>query len=740
MTGTLLLAPRRAIFQSGSAGAWRIAATALVLLTRMTSGQAQAGTEPTSQSQDTGGLPEAVTALPEVVVQGHYENAVGTSNAASQGAVNGALLQDMPLLRPGDVLQTVPGMVVTQHSGDGKANQYFLRGYNLDHGTDFATTLDGVPVNMPTNAHGQGYSDLNYLIPELVERIEYLKGPYFAAYGDFSAAGAADIRYRTSLPQNFADLTVGSFDYRRALLVGSTSLARLGLAPKTDSQWSEVMAGATVLGAVEIEDYDGPWTVPEDLHKFNSLFRVSSGSGTRGWSLDAGYYNAQWDATDQVPLSLIESGELSRFSALDPTDGGNTEREVLSAEWHDYYAQGYTKVALYGVRYRLQLFSDFSYYELRPTTGDQFEQWEHRDFFGGQVIQGWNHEFHGRDSVTEVGLQVRHDNVDVGLSNTEARTPFQTVSDSEVSETEAGVWLQDSTAWTSWFRSLAGVRYQNIAMNMTAVVPSQNSGTASASATLPKLSLIFGPWSSTELFLNWGRGFHSNDARGVIGKIDPTTLLPAAPVPAIVSALGKELGLRTEAVPGLQSSLALWSLNSNSELVYNADSDIGSTTPNGATKRYGVEWNNHIVAGRYFLFDADLAWTHARYSVNNDNGQPGDLVANAVSKVALLRATVQSLGSWTADLEMRYIGPYPLSQDGTLTTPSSTVVNLRVQREISPKCAVALDVLNALNRQYYDIAYEQDYRISPTAPLVPNGVTVHPGEPRELRFTLKLRF
>jgi hypothetical protein len=676
--------------------------------------------------------------LDPVLVNGHYDAAVGNSDAASQGVVQGELLRDMPLLRPGEVLETVPGLVVTQHSGDGKANQYFLRGYNLDHGTDFASAIDGVPVNLPSNAHGQGYSDLNDVIPELVERIDYLKGPYFAQSGDFSSAGSADIRYRTSLENNIASLTLGSFDYRRALLAGSTPLTDLGKAPQSAS--ATPGTGPMALAAIEVQDYNGPWTLPEDMHKVNSVLRLSDGSAVGGWSIDANYYEAHWNSTDQVPLALIESGQLGRYSALDPTDGGDTAHEGLSAEWHAHGEQGYTRLAAYAQRYRLQLFSDFSFYELRPATGDQFEQWENRDFLGGEFVQGWNHGAWGRDSITEAGLQLRHDNIHVGLQDTEARIAFATVSDDEVSQTEAGAYVQNATSWTNWLRSLVGVREQTIAMNLHAQVLAQNSGTASGSRTLPKLSLVLGPWQQTELFANWGRGFHSNDARGVIDRIDPTTLLAAKPVPALVGALGEEIGLRTEAIAGLQSSVALWSLNSDSELVYNADSDIGSTTPNGASRRYGLEWNNHLARGRHFLFDADLAWTHARYAVNNDNGQLGDFIPNAVSKVARLRATAKALGPWLADAETRFIGSYPLSQDGKLTTPSATVTNVRVQRVMAPNCDLMLDLLNVFNRQYFDIAYEQDYRVSLHSPIVPDGVSVHPGEPRELRVSLRLKF
>jgi hypothetical protein len=670
-----------------------------------------------------------------ILIEGHYDNAVGTSEAASQGTVTGTLLEDIPLLRPGEVLETVPGLVVTQHSGDGKANQYFLRGYNLDHGTDFATRIDGVPVNMPTNAHGQGYSDLNYLIPELVARIDYFKGPYFADAGDFSAAGVADIRYRSRLDQNLADVTVGSFGYRRALLAGSvplTSARADGVAQST--------AGANALGALELQDSNGPWTVPEGLHKVNGLLRLSGGSADTGWSAGGAYYDANWTATDQVPLALIQSGQLGRFSSLDPTDGGGTGRQILSGEWHHRDDQAYTRVSAFAQRYRLQLFSNFTFFELRPATGDEFEQAEHRTFFGFQALHGWNHGAFGHDSITEGGLQVRHDDVHVSLLDTEARVVLRTVSDDQVGETETGVYAQNTTRWTPWLRTLAGLREQLITVNIDALAIPNNSGSASASKPLPKLSLIFGPWHRTEFFINAGRGFHSNDARGVIGKIDPTTGLRASPVPALVVSTGKELGMRTEALRGLQSSVALWSLNNDSELVYNPDSEIGSTSPNAASRRYGVEWNNHWIPGRHFLLDADLAWTRARYAINNANGRPGDFIPNAVSKVALFRATAQHLGPWSASWETRFIGAYPLSQNGSLTAPSALVTNLRLQRELSPGFAVSLDVLNLFDRDYYDIAYEQDYRVTPSGPIVPDGISVHPGEPRQLRATLKLRF
>jgi outer membrane receptor protein involved in Fe transport len=683
--------------------------------------------------------PSTQSELPTMLVTGHYDTAVGTSDAASEGVAEGSALQDIPMLRPGEVLETVPGLVVTQHSGDGKANQYFLRGYNLDHGTDLATFVDDTPVNMPTNAHGQGYSDLNFLIPELIDQISYRKGPYYPQYGDFASAGAVDIRYRDALDSNIANITSGTYGYYRALFAGSCTVTELTCASPSGERSGPDGSGLRVLGAVELLEENGPWTLPEGLRKVNGLVRLSGGTAATGWSMDAIVYAARWNSTDQVPLALIESGQLGRFSALDPTDGGDSGRDVISGEWHMMDDAGYAKAAFYLEHYRLQLWSDFTYFELRPATGDQFEQEEHRNIFGGKLVKGWNQTLLGRESVTEVGLQIRHDNIDVGLVDTEDRRVFATVSNEIVDETEAGLYVQNTTFWIPWLRSLVGLRGDQISMDATSLSTPRNSGSASGSKLSPKLSLIFGPWDRTEFFFDAGKGFHSNDARGVIDRVDPTTGLPASSVPALVGSFGKEIGVRSEFVPGLQSSLALWSLNSDSELDYNADSDIGSTSPNAASKRHGVEWNNHLIEGKHLLVDLDLAWTHARYAEENQNGELGDMIPNAVGKVGIFRVTLQNFGPWTFGLETRYIGPYPLSQDGSLTASSAIVTNLRLKDEITHRVSVFLDVLNVFNRPYYDIEYEQDYRVTPSSPIVPTGITVHPGEPREFRVTLSVK-
>jgi len=658
----------------------------------------------------------AAAAAQQVEIDGHYDNGVGTSDAASQGTVRGERLTDLPLLRPGEVLETVPGLVVTQHSGDGKANQYFLRGYNLDHGTDFATWVDGLPVNMPTNAHGQGYTDLNFLIPELVERIDYRKGPYFAEDGDFSSAGSARLQYRESLAHDLLDLAAGSDGYRRLLLAGSTPLPSL--------------AGARVLGAFEAQRDDGPWTTPEGVRKYNGVLRLGGGDALRGWSVTALAYTNHWTSTDQVPLALIEDGQLGRWSAMDPTDGGNSTRAAVSGQWHAHDERGYTTLAAYAQHDTLKLWSNFTDFEDDTTHGDQFEQSEARNMLGGRAVRGWQHGLFGADSTTEAGLQLRRDHVDLGLLHTQARVALSTTRDDHVGETALGAWLQNTTTWLPWLRTLAGLRADRVDMDDDDRLGGAR-GHAAGTKRSPKLSLVLGPWAKTEFFANAGRGFHSNDARGVVGSRGSGDA-----VPALVASRGAELGLRTQVVPGLQTSLAFWRLDSDSELVYAADQ--GGTEANGASKRHGIELNNHLVLGRGLLVDADMAWTHARYADANANGAQGDLIGNAVGRVGLLGLTLRPGGPWSAGLVTRFIGAYPLSQDGVLRAPSAIVSNLQVTRALGPRVSLRLDVLNLFDRRFYDIAYAQDYRVAPGAAVQPEGVTVHPGEPREFRIGLAL--
>ena len=685
--------------------------------------QAAAPNPPSADAVTIAQVPPDVTVTSRVEVLGHYDNAIGSSDAASQGSIRAELIKARPALRPGEVLEFVPGMVVTQHSGDGKANQYFLRGFNLDHGTDFATSVGGMPVNMPSHAHGQGYTDLNFLIPELVQRMDYRKGPYFARSSDFASAGAADIRYRNSLDAPFAQLTLGQNGYRRGLAGGS----------------AEATPGITLLGAIELMQNDGPWTVPEGLRRANGLISASTGTAARGWTASLMGYDARWTATDQVPQRLIDGGRyqgrpFGRFDSLDPSDGGATSRYSLSGEWHHNSNDGTaTRVSAYAMRYRLQLWSNFSYALDRPVEGDQFLQRDSRSVMGLAASHALSHSLAGLPARTEFGAQLRRDSIRVGLFDTEARQINATTRDDELRETLFGLYGQSAVELTPWLRTIVGLRVDHLRNRVSALSLAANSGATRGTQVSPKLSLIAGPFAKTEFFVNAGRGLHSNDARGTTITTDPRTGGAVDKVPPLVASRGFELGARSEFIPGLQSSIALWKLDFDSELVYIGDA--GATEASAASRRKGVEFNNRWTPLPWLLLDADLAWTHARFT-------NGDRIPNAVDRVVSMGASLRDLGPWSASLQWRYLGAGALVEDNSVRSIPSITANLRISRSLQPllgkDSALTLDAFNLFNRQVNDIQYV--YRSQPRGLAAADDRHVHPAEPRTVRLTLRVGF
>ena len=660
---------------------------------------------------------EEAAAAQTVTVVGNYNNAVGTSDAASQGTVTSNLIASRPALRTGELLEFVPGMIVTQHSGDGKANQYFLRGFNLDHGTDFATFVDGMPVNMRTHAHGQGYSDLNFLIPELVQRIDYKKGTYFADEGDFASAGAAHIRLADSLPAGIASLSMGSYGYQRAVLADSFAAIN-----------------GTVLYGLEINRNNGPWDTPEKVRKYSGTLRYSQGTQEDGFSITAMAYKNNWNSTDQIPLRAVQSGLIDRFGAIDPTDGGATSRYSLAYAMHKRSQDSIVEMDAYVVQSTLDLFSNFTYFLGNPADGDQFNQSEHRRMGGFNASKTWLSEIAGLDMRNKIGLQTRYDKLSpVGIYNTVAQQRTSTIRQDEVKEASAGFYAENTIQWLPKFRSIAGLRYDTYHFDVNSSIQG-DSGKANDHITSPKLSLIFGPWDKTEYFINYGRGFHSNDARGTT-----QTRLPdgsaSTPVTPLVKTKGGELGVRTEIVPGLQSSLALWRLDIASELVFVGDA--GETEPSRASRRTGIEWNNHYIAAPWLLFDLDLAASRARYTQHD---VVGDYIPGSLDKVASFGVTVTDIGRWYGGLELRYFGPRPLIEDNSVRSASTTLAYARLGYKVAANTKLTLDVFNLFDKQASDIDYYYQSRLNGEAAEGVNDIHFHPVEPRTVRLTLVHNF
>ncbi len=662
---------------------------------------------------------------PPVEVIGHYETGIGTSDAASQGSANAKLILERPTLRAGEVLEFVPGMIVTQHSGSGKANQYYLRGFNLDHGTDFAVYVDGMPVNMRSHGHGQGYADINFVIPELVSRIDFRKGPYFAEEADFASAGAAHFRLYDQMKQGLGLLTLGTDQYRRGLVAGSL----------TD-------AADHLLYALEWTGYDGPWTLPEDSRKLNGVLRFSNGDGNAGLNVTAMAYRAKWNSTDQIPRRAVEAGQLDRFGHIDPTDGGVSDRYSLSAEVRHLMGNGRVRANVYFIQYKLDLWSNFTYFLADPVNGDQFQQTDDRKIYGGELHYSLPSRWGGIDMENRVGLQLRYDDIaKVALYTSRARRIIATTREDRVGEGSAGLFAENVVQWSTWLRTIAGVRADHFRFDTQSSIAA-NSGARNDSIVSPKLSVVLGPWSKTEYFINYGLGFHSNDARGTVISVDPSTGNPAQRVTPLVRTQGGEIGARTQLVDSVQSSLSFWRLTSNSELLFIGDA--GTTEAGRPSRREGIEWITTWRPRSWLMLDLEVALSKSRFT---DGDPAGDHIPGSPERTLQAGLYLENLGPWAAALQVRHFGPRPLVEDNRVRSGSTTLTNLRLGYDISHRWQAHFDVLNLFNRKDSDVDYYYcSLQAGETSGVCADGsagvddIHFHPVEPRQFRLTLNIKF
>ncbi len=653
-----------------------------------------------------------------------------------------------PLLRPAALLENVPGLIVTQHSGEGKANQYFLRAFNLDHGTDLALEVDDMPVNMPTHAHGQGYSDLNFLIPELAGDLHYKKGPYYADEGDFATAGTTRIGLVSEVPTS-ATLGFGEDGYRRALLMGSTALA-----------------GGTLLGAGEVYHNDGPFDVPDDYNRLNGVLRYHYGDDRDFYTVTAMAYSGKWNSTDQVPERAITDGAVDRFGSLNPTDGGISSRESLSFSRVKRTDTDQAQFSAYVMRYRLDLWSTFTYYLKDPVKGDQMLQHDDRVVYGFKGSKTWYTEFFNFPMSNVIGAQARIDDIrDVGIFSAFERQSTGTTQNASVLESNGAVYAENTIQWAEKTRTTLGLREDQFDFDVNDKMLNPDgscniksdpegcvTGNKKANIFSPKLGFVLGPWAKTTFFINAGEGYHSNDARGVTRSGENPGVSPVTPLTRATSA---EIGLTTLIVPNLEISLDIFKLKLKSELVF--DGDAGVTVPSGSTTRTGIEWGNKYRFNSWLSADFNAAFTRARF---DDNAEPDDLgcadatrnhpcatsvgivgryIPNSPTNVIDAALTAHRESGWFGALRARHFGESSLVEDNSARSPQYTTVDGQIGFQQSKQWLVALDVFNIANVKWNDIEYYYVSRlkneVSPAADYV-----LHPGVPRTARLHFTYNF
>jgi len=677
-----------------------------------------------------------------VNVQGRQDSLLGIAESATQGTVGSTNIQDRPILRSGEILETIPGVIITQHAGGGKANQYFLRGFNLDHGTDFAIFLDGMPLNLPSHAHGEGYADMNTVIPELVERMDFEKGPYYADVGNYGSAGSAHVVFFQTLPRNFFTVEGGMYGYGRAVF---------GMSQKLGS--------GNLLYGGEASHEDGPWKHPDNYYKFNGFLTYSQGTDADGFSLTARAYHGTWHSSDQLADNTVPLVGL--FGTLDPTDGGNSQRYSVQAEWHHQSGDSETRVMAYGFFYDLDLFSDFTYFLTDPAHGDQFEQQDRRWVAGLDARHTIFSEWFGRKVENTVGLQIRNDWIHNGLYQTEDRIRMDktdvssgttlpaATQDDRFTDTQMGFYAENKVQWAEKFRTVFALRGDVGHVDVTSLVTPSNTGTAAKILPSPKLSSIFGPWAKTELYAQGGFSFHSNDARGATQTLEPVSAdnpypnTPVSRIPLLIPTKGGEVGIRTLAIPHLQSTVSLWYLHSASEL--QQDGDTGDTVPSQQpSNRYGIEWANYYTPREHLAVDFDMADSRALFtSIDGNDAAPGSpggkWVPEAVGWVVSSGLSLHDFKRFSESLRLRYFGPRDLTSDGIYRSNSTALLNAEVGYQLNETWRISTEFLNLLNRRDHDIDYAYTSRITPTATTAFTDV-FHPVEPFQVRIGLRGTF
>lgn len=641
-------------------------------------------------------------------------------DAASRVSYGRRELELRPRLRPADIVEAVPGLFAVQHAGGGKANQYFLRGFDADHGSDVAFFADGVPINMPSHGHGQGFADLHFVIPELVVGLDGYKGPYYSQFGDFATAGAVNLRFAERFEESFAQYTIGQYGIMRGLVVAS---------PDLGAAWRAV-------AAAEVHKDDGPFENSERLQRFNVFFRATRDIGSSGKvAMTWMSYGSNWRGSGQIPARAVcGEGErdnpppevygapcIDRFGFIDPSEGGATQRHSASLAYGTVSRDSELSALAYFISYRFALHSNFTFFAEDPVHGDGIEQGDDRWVFGGDFRMRRHAHVGPAKLTTTLGAQIRHDAIDNSLFRNESRTRIADIVAAHVDESRLGVFAEEDVRLTRHVRLIAALRAERIDVavedRLERVEPgaTKTSGTRGASLLLPKLGAVLTPIPQLDLFANGGRGFHSNDARGAVLGSDAASLMTPG--------FGWEVGARVTPVPAVHVTLAAFHLDLDSEQVW--EGDAGTTSPSLATRRQGIEAGAHFRLGNWLFADADATFTRARYR------ETGEAVALAPTRTFTAGIGARpKVGRFFpfASLRLKAIAERPASEDRAFVAEGFTVVDANAGLRFGDVEA-GIDVQNLLGTRWREVQYASESRLS-YEPVAVTGIHYVPGWPR----------
>ncbi|WP_444922432.1 TonB-dependent receptor [Microbulbifer sp. CnH-101-G] len=649
--------------------------------------------------------------ISHIIVYGESIDEINTGESVTQGIIFKEQLDLRPITRTAELLEYTPGLVATQHSSEGKANQYYLRGFNLDHGTDFSITVEGMPVNMPTHAHGHGYSDINFIIPEVIEYLEFRKGPYFSDIGDFSLAGSASFHYTDEI-ESQVKVGFGEDNYQRIFF--------------GDTLWGEA---GKLLVAMDYQKYDGPWEINQNLDKLNLIAKYTINNDSNSFSTTFMSYKGDWRAPDQVPERAVKSGFISRYGSIDKSLHGNSERNSISFSgfnkfniWDIYYSAYFTK-------YKMDLFSNFTYFLNDPIEGDQFEQFDDRDIMGLDVKLHNKFRLFEIDQKITLGFQSRFDDInDIGLYAAKLGNRSSTIREDKINQEQNSIFLSWSQDWSDDLVTTLGLRYDLYNFKVKSDMDA-NSGNTDDEILSPKLSVRYQVNDFNTVYFNYGIGFHSNDARGTVISSDPADPnILSQHVDPIVKGESWDIGLKNDFTERLTFTLSYFEISIDSELLYVGDA--GNTEENLASIRKGVEFSSVFRLNDYLNLDYNYTHTDAQFDIAVDNKIP-----NSIKNTSSFGIVLSGWENFSGGLRARYLGRTPLNESGEVYSDSSFILNFGCNYKVNSSLNLGLNINNILDSSDNDISYLYESKLKNEQNPI-EDIHYHPVEPRSFRFNI----
>ena len=643
-------------------------------------------------------------------------------SAASSKAIRDFDLKIKPVRSAQELLQMVPGLVIAQHAGGGKAEQIFMRGFDADHGTDVGVYVDGMPVNMVTHGHGQGYADLHFIIPEIIDGLEVYKGPYFSRFGNFGTAGSVALSTTDHPDHNMVKLEGGMFSTAKA-----TTVLKI---PTGGDHQSAYVAG-------QYFHTNGPVENPQGFNRANIFGKFHTHLGPKSeLGLSVGAFSSAWNASGQVPQRAVDDGQITRWGSIDPLEGGNTSRYNIAVDYHFMEGSEHDfQLQVFLTQYDFRLYSNFTFWLNDSINGDMIEQNDHRQIKGINARYSYFKSFEKIKSYTRVGVTYRGDYIDLSLWKSPDRLRLTPVTDHSVVETNMAFWVEEELIFSRLFRMQFGLRGDYFVFDVTDNLdPGRmvddgvafGSGYEQATILSPNLSLVLSPFRALDIYLNGGTGFHSNDARDVIySQHSELKTLPRAS--------GAELGIRIGSGSSFLASLAGWYLHLEEELVFVGDE--GSTESSGEARRIGIDAEIRLQLARWIWADFDLNLSNGRYLQEPEEANYIPLAPRVSSQGGI---NLQHPSGFEGALRYRYLGDRPANEENSVVARGYFIGNVILAYRIKG-FRIFAQLENILNTQWNEAQFDTQSRLfNETVPV--SEIHFTPGNPLNVQAGISLEF